>query len=200
LRRCHQRARDRSPPEPAVCSARSALKASGANSNLFHQGAARESKDPDVVAAAVAKPGVVLMRPVGSDGPVKEHAELLTRLDGDAQKRTPKKAAREKERARRERAVWEAQQALNKARQAHEEKAGAIDAEHEALDERSRAEDARWEAEKGRLEKAVKWTRGRVANVASRLKLRSSGDTTSTTANASFKLFVDFSRGGGDAG
>jgi hypothetical protein len=43
----------------------------------------------------VAKPGVVLMRPVGSDGPVKEHAELLTRLDGDAQKRTPKKAARE---------------------------------------------------------------------------------------------------------
>jgi hypothetical protein len=52
----------------------------GADSNLFHQGAARESDDPDVIAATLAKPGVVLKRPVGSNGPFGEHAGLPTDL------------------------------------------------------------------------------------------------------------------------
>jgi hypothetical protein len=43
---------------------KAALEAWGADSNLFHQGAAKESTDPDVVAATMAKPGVVLKRPV----------------------------------------------------------------------------------------------------------------------------------------
>ena len=34
----------------------SALEAWGADSNLFHQGAAKESHDPDVIAATMAKP------------------------------------------------------------------------------------------------------------------------------------------------
>ena len=54
-----------------------------ADSNLFHQGAAKESEDPDVIAATMAAPGVVLKRPVGSSGPFKEHAELPTNLAGD---------------------------------------------------------------------------------------------------------------------
>jgi hypothetical protein len=62
----------------------------GADSNLFHQGAAKESDDPDVIAAAMAKPGVVLRRPVGSDGSFGEHAELPTNLGGSR----PRKAAR----------------------------------------------------------------------------------------------------------
>jgi hypothetical protein len=49
----------------------------GADSNLFHQGAAKESTDPDVIAA---KPGVVLKRPVASDGTFGEHAELPKNL------------------------------------------------------------------------------------------------------------------------
>jgi hypothetical protein len=44
------------------------------------------------VAAIMAKPGVVLKRPVGSNGPFKEHAELPTNL-GDVTAR-PSKAAR----------------------------------------------------------------------------------------------------------
>ena len=40
----------------------------------------------------MAKPGVMLKRPVGSNGPFKEHAELPTNL-GDATAR-PSKAAR----------------------------------------------------------------------------------------------------------
>jgi hypothetical protein len=67
----------------AAPSMKAALEAWGADSNLFHQGAAKESEDPDVLAATMAAPGVVLKRPVGSSGPFKEHAELPTSLAGD---------------------------------------------------------------------------------------------------------------------
>ena len=75
----------------AAPSMKAALEAWGADSNLFHQGAAKESDDPDVIAAAMKKPGVVLRRPVGSDGSFSEHAELPTNLDGD---KRPTKASR----------------------------------------------------------------------------------------------------------
>jgi hypothetical protein len=67
----------------AAPSMKAALEAWGADSNLFHQGAAKESHDPDVIAATMAKPGVVLKRPVGSNGPFKEHAELPRDIAGD---------------------------------------------------------------------------------------------------------------------
>src|ERR1700760_837092 len=60
----------------AAPSMKAALEAWGADSNLFHQGAAKESKDPAVIAATMSKPGVILRRPVGSDGPFTEQAEL----------------------------------------------------------------------------------------------------------------------------
>ena len=43
----------------AAPSMKAALEAWGADSNLFHQGAAKESDDPDVVAATMSKPGVI---------------------------------------------------------------------------------------------------------------------------------------------
>ena len=64
----------------AAPSMKAALEAWGAESNLFHQGVAKESQDPDVAATTMAKPGVVLKRPVGSDGPFGEHAELPDKL------------------------------------------------------------------------------------------------------------------------
>ena len=70
----------------AAPSMKAALKAWGADSNLFHQGAAKESTDPDVIAATMAKPGMVLKRPVGSDGPFGEHAELPKHLGEDGRK------------------------------------------------------------------------------------------------------------------
>src|SRR5712672_2707334 len=74
----------------AAPSMKAALEAWGADSNLFHQGAAKESHDPDVIAATMAKPGVVLRRPVGTDRPFSEHAELPTDIGGDG----PRKATR----------------------------------------------------------------------------------------------------------
>jgi colicin import membrane protein len=64
----------------AAPSMKAALEAWGSNSNLFHQGVAKESSDPQVIAAAMSKPGVILRRPVGSNGSFKEHAHLPTHL------------------------------------------------------------------------------------------------------------------------
>jgi hypothetical protein len=74
----------------ATASMKAAQEAWGADSNLFHQGAANESDDPDIIAATMNKPGVVLRRAIGSDGPFGEHAELPTDLGGAG----PTKAAR----------------------------------------------------------------------------------------------------------
>lgn len=78
----------------AAPSMKAALEAWGAESNLFHQGAAKESDDPAIIAATMAKPGVVLKRPVGSDGPFGEHAELPSDLGSGGR---PTKAARKSE-------------------------------------------------------------------------------------------------------
>jgi hypothetical protein len=40
-------------------------------------GRCKECDDLDVVAATMSKPGVILRRPAGSDGPFREHADLL---------------------------------------------------------------------------------------------------------------------------
>jgi hypothetical protein len=75
----------------AAPSMKAALEAWGADSNLFHQGAAKESDDPDVIAATLKRPGVVLRRAVGSDGSFGEHAELPSVLGGGEK---PTKATR----------------------------------------------------------------------------------------------------------
>src|SRR4051794_33491297 len=66
----------------AAPSMKAALEAWGTTTNLFHQGVAKEVDDPDIIAAAMRKPGVILRRPVGSNGSFKEHAELPTHLPG----------------------------------------------------------------------------------------------------------------------
>jgi hypothetical protein len=75
----------------AAPSMKAALEAWGSKSNLFHQGFAKEVDDPDVIAATIAKPGVILRRPVGSDGPFKEEAELPSDLSREKVKGRPNK-------------------------------------------------------------------------------------------------------------
>jgi colicin import membrane protein len=50
----------------AAPSMKAALEAWGAGSNSLPSGAAKETEDPEVVAATMSKPGVVLKRPSGS--------------------------------------------------------------------------------------------------------------------------------------
>jgi colicin import membrane protein len=59
----------------AAPSMKAALEAWGSKSNLFHQGFAKEVDDPEVIAATMSKPGVILRRPVGSNGRFTEHAD-----------------------------------------------------------------------------------------------------------------------------
>src|SRR6187200_496745 len=59
----------------AAPSMKAAAEAWGSRTNVFKQGFAKETRDPPIVAAAMAKPGVVL-RPVGSNGAFTEHAEV----------------------------------------------------------------------------------------------------------------------------
>jgi hypothetical protein len=89
----------------AAPSMKAALEAWGADSNLFHQGAAKESDDPDVIAEAMAKPGVVLRRPVGTDRPFSEHAELPTALDDSGSTKVSRKSKGSKAKKRSSRPV-----------------------------------------------------------------------------------------------
>jgi hypothetical protein len=149
----------------AAPSMKAALEAWGADSNLFHRGAAKQSEDPDVVAATSAKPGVVLKRPVGSNGPFKEHGELPRDLavDGGAKKAArkapslkPQKNAKknakkideaedrkaalafEKEQARRERERLKEEEAQRKQRERRQKD---VDKAQSALDAAGRSHD-----------------------------------------------------------
>ena len=172
----------------AAPSMKAALEAWGADSNLFHQGAASESRDPGVIAATMAKPGIVLKRPVGSNGPFKEHADIPTDLGddkpakaGSRSRRKPKKtAARPVDKAaerkaalsyERERRTRERDQAKEEAarQRQHERRQRVVDKAQEALDrakisheEKEAAIDKEREAieEKSRREVA-RWERER---------------------------------------
>jgi colicin import membrane protein len=64
----------------AAPSMKAALEAWGMGHNIFHQGFARETHDAKIVAAAMAKPGLVLRRPVGTKGAFTENAALPKQL------------------------------------------------------------------------------------------------------------------------
>jgi hypothetical protein len=55
---------------------KAALEFWGSKKNLFAQGFANETDDPDIVTATFAKPGIVLRRAVGGSGMFREDAEL----------------------------------------------------------------------------------------------------------------------------
>ncbi|WP_183233986.1 cell envelope biogenesis protein TolA [Bradyrhizobium sp. CIR3A] len=144
----------------AAPSMKAALEAWGADSNLFHQGEAKESDDPDVIEATMAAPGVVLKRPVGSNGPFREHAELPTDLAGRSSKKTDRRQPRkpskranddaadrkaalafEKEQKRRERERAKEQAARQKEQErrqhAVDKAQGALDAARRTHDEKA---------------------------------------------------------------
>jgi colicin import membrane protein len=73
----------------AAPSMKAALEAWGSKNNLFQHGFAKASDDPKIVAATMAYPGVVLRRPVGSNGAFSEHAELPTDLPVGKAKHAP---------------------------------------------------------------------------------------------------------------
>jgi colicin import membrane protein len=147
------------------------------NANLFHQGAAKETDDPDIVAATMSKPGVVLKRPAGSNGRFAEHSDLPSNLGsgengGRRERRRPKPAWRtapkiserearkaaadfEKEQKRREAERLREQAAMAKER---ERRGKAVAKAQAALDDAKAEHDAKAsaiEAERAAFEKRV---------------------------------------------
>lgn len=129
----------------AAPSMKAALEAWGAGSNLFHQGVARETDDPDVVAAAMSKPGVVLKRPAGSNGRFAEHSDLPSDL-GSGEDR----ARREKHRPKR------AKRAAPEISERNARRAAAdFEKEQKRREAERRREEASRERERERREKAT---------------------------------------------
>ena len=171
----------------AAPSMKAALEAWGSNTNLFHQGFAREVNEASVVEATLAKPGVVLRRPVGSNKPFAEDASLPTSLAGDPvrtskrrerKERSPReidqkvarKAALAYEKWRRDAESQKEEAAREKARQRRERAIEKVQAaldkaerEHtrrvDVMEARAQAEDARWHKQKSELEKALRRAR-----------------------------------------
>jgi hypothetical protein len=79
----------------AAPSMKAAAEAWGSRTNVFKQGFAKETRDPAIVAATLAKPGVVLKRAVGSNGSFTEHAELPKDLPVEKLKEGPAKPHKE---------------------------------------------------------------------------------------------------------
>jgi colicin import membrane protein len=143
----------------AAPSMKAALEAWGAGSNLFHQGVARESDDPDVVAATLSKAGVILRRPAGSSGRFAEHSDLPTgdEAQGGRENRRPKAKKRPplkiSEKAARKAALdFEREQKRNEAKRRaelaaqakkRERRERAVAKAQAALDEAERDHDAR---------------------------------------------------------
>jgi len=76
----------------AAPSMKAALDAWGMKHNAFHRGVAWETDDPQIIAAASAKPGTVLRRAVGTTGPFAENAQLPKDFPLPAAYRKPKPA------------------------------------------------------------------------------------------------------------
>jgi len=164
----------------AAPSMKAALQAWGSNANLFHQGFASEVADGPAVEATMAKPGIVLRRPVGTNKPYEEDASLPASLAdgrGDAprqrkpEERPPRKiaprvarkaalddereerkreAARRKEEAAREKARKLREQAVAKAKAALDEAERDHARRADAIASARAALDARAQAEEAR--------------------------------------------------
>lgn len=132
----------------AAPSMKAALEAWGSNSNLFHQGFAHEVDDEDTVAAALKKPGVILRRPVGTDGPFTEHPGLPDDLPrGNSKGKTKKPPIKHHE-------AWPAKEIDD-----HAARKAAVAFEHEQEQEKRESErrkaDAAEARQRARRERAV---------------------------------------------
>jgi hypothetical protein len=127
----------------AAPSMKAALAAWGADSNLFHQGFAKQVEDSRVVEATMSKPGVVLKRPVGSSGVFKQSAHLPAILPGKRSGRDRRSST-----AKKKHATGKSDAASRKAARAYER----AEKKREA---RQRKEDAARERKLKRRERAV---------------------------------------------
>lgn len=138
----------------AAPSMKAALEAWGSRRNLFHHGFAQLNEEPEIVAATMAKPGVVLRRPVGTNAAFSEHPDLPKHLGGSGRPVSAKRAASSRKPAARpidERAAREAARSFEKEQKRRERQARGEEA---ARDKQRRRKDRAVAAAAAALEKA----------------------------------------------
>jgi colicin import membrane protein len=165
----------------AAPSMKAAAEAWGLKTSEFKRGFAKETHDPATTAATMEKPGVVLRRPVGSNGPFTENAKLpkdlpvekvkapKSQIELPAAKTDSKSAraaalafereqkrrelARRKEEAAREKERRRREQAIEKAERRLEQARQQHDTKAKRIEEERAALDKRSEAENTRWER-----------------------------------------------
>lgn len=131
----------------AAPSMKAALEAWGTTRNIFASGEAQISQDKAVIAAAIARPGVVLRRPLGSKSEFKEKPVDI------AVPPAPKGA---KKIPRRDHAfIKRGERALAREEKAHDARMAAIDDERRLLDQKQERETKRWQGVRASLETAL---------------------------------------------
>ena len=135
----------------AAPSMKAAAEAWGSDPDIFRRGFAEETADPKVVAATMASPGVVLRRPVGSQGEFSERAALPKAPEGE-RKAAPPRGERAKPA---ERPVAKADEKAKQAAAREKEQAAAREKERERQ-ERERKEAERERARRERENKIAK--------------------------------------------
>ncbi len=127
----------------AASSRPKALAAWGVRQDLFKEGRAHETDDPELVAAASARPGEVLRRPAGTRG---ELAKLAPARPPPKPK-GPSKAARKK--------VADLEARLAALDAAHEQAKAKLERERAELERRAKALDADHAAQRAKVEAAL---------------------------------------------
>jgi colicin import membrane protein len=126
----------------AAPSMKAAAEAWGSDTDVFKKGFAKETDDPEIVAATMAKPGVLLRRPVGSNDLFSENAEL-PQIDKVTEKRTKSQSKRGKPKAHKV------------DHEAAKDAALAFQREQKRRDSERRKEEARREKRRKRQEQAI---------------------------------------------
>lgn len=144
----------------AAPSMKAALEAWGAHQDLFKSGAAKVTTDAKAAEAALAQPGVVLRRAVGSAGDYSAEAGLADLKVPDAPKSkrangNAKAAAAPKAKPKPDRTALDAaEKALAERRREYEIASKGLEARRKALDEEAGAMRRTFEADAKALEKA----------------------------------------------
>lgn len=133
-------------------SMKAALDAWGATFNLFQRGMAHQTEDPEIVAATMKKPGVVLRRQVGTDDPFTENPELRAGASAVPARKVKKESPRRRTNA-----------GSPKSDTADQEAARVFERERSRRERESRKEEARRQKENERRAQAVETARATLA-------------------------------------
>lgn len=140
----------------AAPSMKAAAEAWGADPDIFRKGHAAQTEDPAIVKATTAVPGVVLRRPVGSEGKFAKTAALPKAPKARKSKGDEAERMRDEREQRRRRQIREkADAALDRARKRHKAALRSFDDQRDEIARAEARENARWQDDQQKHREAL---------------------------------------------